>query len=122
MQRMAELGVTISFNKSPKEMIAEFYTRDAQGDIDRILAQILKGAPAIAQANAKLSQAQRNLDQANLNLRYTDVLAQIDGVITRREVNPGNNIVVGQGLMAFTGISRAASSNCFIAKSSIPSC
>src|SRR5205807_10545648 len=30
MQRMAELGVTISFNKSPKEMIAEFYTRYAQ--------------------------------------------------------------------------------------------
>src|SRR5262249_17953918 len=71
IQRMAELGVTLSsYNRSPKEMYAEFYARDPQGDIDRILAQILKGAPAIAQANAKLSQAQRNLDQANLNLRY----------------------------------------------------
>jgi len=100
IQTMAELGVAISFDKSPKQMIADFYARDAQGDINRILAQILKGAPAIAQAGAKLSAAQRNLDHANLNLRYTDVFAEIDGVITRREVNPGNNIVAGQGLMA----------------------
>jgi len=105
IQTMAQLGVQVSFNKSPKEMIADFYTRDAQGDIDRILAQILKGAPAIAQAGAKVSQAQRNLDQANLNLRYADVLAEIDGVITRREVNPGNNVVAGQALMAIRSTS-----------------
>ena len=28
------------------------------------------------------------------------MLSEIDGVVTRREVNPGNNIVVGQSLMA----------------------
>jgi membrane fusion protein, multidrug efflux system len=104
IQAVAELGVTISFNKSPKEMIADFYKRDAQGDIDRILAQILKDAPAIVQAGAKVSEAQRNLDQAKLNLRYTDVLAEIDGVITRREVNPGNNVVAGQSLMAIRSL------------------
>jgi membrane fusion protein, multidrug efflux system len=104
IQKMAELGVTISFNKSPKEMIADFYKRDAQGDIDRILAEILKDAPAIAQAGAKVSEAQRNLDQAKLNLRYTDVFAEIDGVITRREVNPGNNVVAGQSLMAIRSL------------------
>jgi membrane fusion protein, multidrug efflux system len=104
IQVVAQLGVTTSFNKSPKEMIADFYKRDAQGDIDRILAQILKDSPAIAQAGAKVSEAQRNLDQAKLNLRYTDVLAEIDGVITRREVNPGNNVIVGQGLMAIRSL------------------
>jgi membrane fusion protein (multidrug efflux system) len=75
-----------------------------QGDIDRILAEILKGAPAIAQAAAKVSEAQRDLDQAKLNLRYTDVFAEIDGVITRREVNPGNNVVAGQSLMAIRSL------------------
>src|SRR5262245_60913670 len=104
IQAVAQLGVTISFNKSPKEMIADFYKRDAQGDIDRILAQILKDSPAIAQAGAKVSEAQRNLDQAKLNLRYTDVLGEIDGVITRREVNPGNNVVAGQSLMAIRSL------------------
>jgi membrane fusion protein (multidrug efflux system) len=104
IQEAAQLGVTGSFNQSPKEMIADFYKRDAQGDIDRILAQLLKDAPAVAQAGAKVSEAQRNLDQAKLNLRYTDVFAEIDGVITRREVNPGNNVVAGQGLMAIRSL------------------
>jgi membrane fusion protein, multidrug efflux system len=61
---------------------------------------LLKDAPPIKQAEAKLLGAQRNLDQANLNLRYCDVVAEIDGVVTRRNVNPGNNLVVGQSLMA----------------------
>ncbi len=101
---MAQLGLSISFEKSPKEMIADFYKRDAQGDIDRILAQILKDAPGVEQAEAKLSEAQRNLDQAKLNLSYCDVVAEIDGVVTRREVNPGNNVVAGQSLMAIRSL------------------
>jgi membrane fusion protein (multidrug efflux system) len=104
IQTMAQLGVSIPFDKSPQQMITDFYKRDAQGDIDRILAQILKDSPQVAQATAKLSEAQRSLDQAKLNLRYTDVFAEIDGVITRREVNPGNNVVAGQGLMAIRSL------------------
>ncbi len=41
-------------------------------------------------------QAKRDLDQAKLNLRYCDVVAEIDGVVTRRNVNPGNNVQAGQ--------------------------
>jgi membrane fusion protein (multidrug efflux system) len=104
IEAVAKLGLSVSFEKSPKEMIADFYKRDAQGDIDRILAQILTEAPGIAQAAAKLSQAQRDLDEAKLNLHYTDVVAEIDGVITRREVNPGNNVVAGQSLMAIRSL------------------
>ena len=100
LQAAAQLGVTGSFNQTPKEMIAEFYKRDPQGDIDRIYAQLLKDAPAVKQAESKLAQAQRNLDQAELNLRYCGVVSEIDGVVTRRQVNPGNNVIAGQSLMA----------------------
>jgi len=100
IQAAAQLGVTSSFNQTPREMIADFYKRDPNGDIDRIYAQLLKDAPAIKQAESRLAQAQRNLDQAALNLRYCDVVAEIDGVVTRREVNPGNNVIAGQSLMA----------------------
>ncbi len=100
IQAAAQLGVTTSVNQTPRQMIADFYKRDPQGDIDRIYAQILKDAPAVKQAESKLAQAQRNLDQAELNLRYCDVVAEIDGVVTRREVNPGNNVVAGQSVMA----------------------
>ena len=85
-------------------MVADFYKRDPQGDIDRIYAKLLQDAPSIKQAEAKLAQAERNLDQAKLNLRYCDVLAEIDGVVTRRNVNPGNNVEAGQSLMAIRSL------------------
>ena len=65
---------------------------------------LLKDAPAVKQAEAKLLQAERNLDEAKLNLRYCKVVAEIDGVVTRRNVNPGNNVVAGQSLMAVRSI------------------
>ena len=52
----------------------------------------------------KLLQAQQNLAEAELNLRYCKVVAEIDGVVTRRNVNPGNNVVAGQSLMAIRSI------------------
>ena len=100
MQAASRLGVTTSFSSSPKEMVAEFYRRDPEGDINKIYAKLLAEAPAIKQAEAKLAAANRILDQARLNLRYCDVLAEIDGVVTQRAVNPGNNAIVGQSLMA----------------------
>jgi membrane fusion protein (multidrug efflux system) len=45
-------------------------------------------------------QARRNLERAELNLRYCDILSEIDGVVTRRNVNPGNHVNDGQILMA----------------------
>lgn len=104
IQSAAQLGVVVSFNKTPQQLVTEFYQRDPKGDIDRIYAKLLAEAPAVRQAETKLAQAQRNLDQANLNLSYCDVIAEIDGVITRRDVNPGNNIVVGQSLMAIRSL------------------
>jgi membrane fusion protein (multidrug efflux system) len=100
IQAVARIGLSISFDKSPRQMIADFLKRDPEGNIDRILAQLLKDAPTIKQAETKLAQARRNLDQAALNLRYCDVVSEIDGAVTRRNVNPGNNVTVGQSLMA----------------------
>ena len=100
IQVASQIGVTESFNLSPREMVAEFFKRDPEGNIDRIYAQLLKNAPPVKQAESKLKEAQRNLDQALLNLRYCDVISEIDGVVTRREVNPGDNVIAGQSLMA----------------------
>jgi membrane fusion protein (multidrug efflux system) len=105
MVSAAPLGITPpSWNATPKEVIAAFYKRDPEGNLDRIYAKLLPEAPAIKLAQAKLQKAQADLDQANLNLSYCDVLAEIDGVITRRNVNPGNNVQVGQGLMAIRSL------------------
>jgi membrane fusion protein, multidrug efflux system len=104
IQTAAELGVIHSYSPTPKQMLDEFYKRAPHGDIDKIFAALVPEAPAVKQAEAKLESAQRDLDQADLNLRYCDVFAEIDGVITRRNVNPGNNVVAGQGLMAIRSL------------------
>jgi membrane fusion protein (multidrug efflux system) len=104
IQAAAQLGYNESFNITPKQMYANFYKQDPEGNIDKIYADLLKKVPAIKQAQAKLAETQRDLDQAKLNLRYTDVFAEIDGVITRRDVNPGNNVIAGQSLMAIRSL------------------
>ena len=85
--------------------MVEQFEKLEQGDIDRTLAGLTPGAPAVKQAEAKLEAAKRDLVQAELNLRYCDVVAEIDGVVTRRNVNPGNNVQVGQNLMAIRSLS-----------------
>jgi membrane fusion protein, multidrug efflux system len=105
LQNAAKLGVTASsYNLTPKEVIEEFYRRDPGGDIDRIYAQVVENAPDLKKAQASLLQTQRDLDQAKLDLRYCRIVAEIDGVVTRRNVNPGNNVQVGQSLMAIRSL------------------
>ena len=101
LQSAAQLGYfPVAWNSTPKEVIAGFYKQDPKGDLNRIYEHLLPNAPIVKQAEAKLMQASRDLDQAELNLRYTDVVSEIDGVVTRRNVNPGNNVTAGQSLMA----------------------
>ena len=104
IQTAAQLGVVHSYEQQPKQMVEQFEKLD-QGDVDRTLAALTPGAPAVKQAEAKLESANRDLIQAELNLRYCDVVAEIDGVVTRRNVNPGNNVQVGQNLMAIRSLS-----------------
>jgi membrane fusion protein (multidrug efflux system) len=97
----AQLGVPLGKAEStPRQVLDAFRSRDAEQDIDRIFAALLPQAPALKQAEAKVLQARRDLDQAELNLRYCQVVAEIDGVVTRRNVNPGNNVQAGQQVMA----------------------
>ena len=105
LQTASQLGVVpSSYALTPKQMLDEFYRRDPAGDLDRIYAEVIRNAPSLKQAQTNLMQAQRDLDQANLNLRYCTVIAEIDGVISRRNVNPGNNLQVGQNVMAINSL------------------
>jgi membrane fusion protein (multidrug efflux system) len=105
IQSAAELGVIHSFKETPKHMMEAFEKSDPEGNIDRTFDRLAAAAPAIKQAEAKLAAAERDLAQAELDLRYCDVVAEIDGVVTRRNVNPGNNVQVGEGLMAIRSLS-----------------
>jgi membrane fusion protein (multidrug efflux system) len=101
LQSAAQLGYfPTSWDATPKQAKEDFYKQDARGNLDAIYAKLVEKAPAVMQARANLQQARSDLDQALLNLRYCDIVSEIDGVVTRRNVNPGNNVAVGQSLMA----------------------
>jgi membrane fusion protein, multidrug efflux system len=105
IQTAAELGVLHSFNQSPKQMLDEFEKLDPEGGINRTFDRLAAEAPAVKQAEAKLEATKRDLALAELDLRYCDIVAEIDGVVTRRNVNPGNDVQVGQSLMAVRSLS-----------------
>jgi membrane fusion protein, multidrug efflux system len=103
IQTAAQLGVAHSYEQLPKAMLKQFESLN-KGDVDRTLARLTDNAPAVKEAEAKLESANRDLVQAELNLRYCDIVAEIDGAVTRRNVNPGNNVQVGQSLMAIRSL------------------
>ena len=104
IQTAAELGVLHSYDQSPKEMLEQFEKLDP-GGINGTFDRLAATAPAVKQAEAKLIAAKRDLTLAELDLHYCDVVADIDGVVTRRNVNPGNDVQVGQSLMAIRSLS-----------------
>jgi membrane fusion protein, multidrug efflux system len=105
IQTAAELGVLLSYNRPPRQMLEDFESLDPKGGVDRTFDRLAAAAPAVKQAEAKLEAAKRDLTLAELDLRYCDVIADIDGVVTRRNVNPGNDVQVGQSLMAIRSLS-----------------
>ncbi len=101
VQTMAQVGLPLtSSSQTPRQTLDEFARRDKEGNIDRVFARIVPEAPAVRQAEARLLQARRDLAEAELNLRYCDVASEIDGMVTRRNINPGNNVQAGQSVMA----------------------
>lgn len=48
---------------------------------------------------AKVEQARAALDAAQLNLSYTEITAPVDGVATHKQVEPGQIVQAGQGLL-----------------------
>jgi membrane fusion protein (multidrug efflux system) len=57
-----------------------------------------------AAAAAHVQQARANLAQAELNLQYAVLKAPASGIASRKGVNPGQVVQVGQPLLALVGI------------------
>jgi membrane fusion protein (multidrug efflux system) len=98
---VTQLGYTPpTWNATPTQVKAAFYSQDRDKNLDRIFERLIPESPAVKQAEAKVAQAQDDLAQAELNLRYCDIVSDIDGQVTSRNINPGNYVQIGQGLMA----------------------
>ena len=101
MQTMTQLGLPLaSIDLTPKQALEEFRRLDKKGTSSKSLKDLVPKVPFVLQAKVGLEQARHDLEQAELNLRYCDVVSEIDGVVVGRNVNPGNTVQAGQALMA----------------------
>jgi membrane fusion protein, multidrug efflux system len=78
--RVLEAQATVQSAQADKKQVS-MRTADAQAKV------------------AKVAQARASLEAAELNLSYTDVVAPVDGVATHKQVEPGQIVQAGQGLM-----------------------
>jgi len=67
----------------------------AQADVKQVS---MKTADAQAKI-AKVEQARAAVEAAELNLSYTEITAPVDGVSTHKQVEPGQIVQAGQGLL-----------------------
>jgi membrane fusion protein (multidrug efflux system) len=67
----------------------------ARADVKQVS---MKAADAQAKL-AKVEQARAQLEAAQLNLSYTEITAPVDGLATHKQVEPGQIVQAGQGLL-----------------------
>jgi HlyD family secretion protein len=64
----------------------------AQNDLDTAKSSYDQAAAQLALDEAGAKQAQANLDEAQVNLNYTDILSPVDGVVVSRNVDVGQTV------------------------------
>jgi len=73
---------------------------DAKAKIAAAQAQLVDAQMAVLTAEGNLQAAQAALQQARINLGYCKISAESDGVITRKDVEPGSYVQVGQPMFS----------------------
>jgi membrane fusion protein (multidrug efflux system) len=101
MATITQLGLPLPCSDlTPKKALEEFRRLGKKGDVDQILRDLVPKVPFVLQAKVGLEEARHDMELAELNLRYCDVVSEIDGVVVGRNINPGNTVQAGQALMA----------------------
>lgn len=96
----AQQNISVA-EKNVEQQQTRVQQADAQIQAALTGPQQVKVTEAKAQsAAAKVDQQRALLDQAELNLKYTTIVAPIDGVVGKKNVAIGQNTSAGQELMA----------------------
>ena len=79
---------------------SEAQLRQSQTAPNQIKAQRAKAD----QAAAQVEQSRAALEQAKLNLSYTKIVAPVDGIVTRKSVEVGQNVSQGQNMATLVSL------------------
>jgi membrane fusion protein (multidrug efflux system) len=66
--------------------------------------QIEASRAAVAVARARVAQAEAGVEQAKLNVSYTQIKAQVRGLVSRRSVEVGQTVDPSRPLMAISAL------------------
>jgi membrane fusion protein (multidrug efflux system) len=94
-QRNVEISSAQLDASKARVLQAEAGVATAHADIKRVA---MRSADAQAKL-AKVEQSRAQVEAAQLNLSYCNVVAPIDGVVTHKQVEDGQIVQQGQGLM-----------------------
>jgi membrane fusion protein, multidrug efflux system len=78
----------------------------AKSQIATTLAGVATSSDNIALAELNIKQAENNLEAAKLQLSYCTITAPADGVVSKKSVQKGQVVSIGQPLMAITNNSK----------------
>ena len=100
-ERLAQAERNVDVAKAQLDA-AKARVEQARAGVASAHADIKQVSMRAADAQAKLAkveQARAALQAAELNLSYTEITAPIDGVATHKQVEPGQIVQAGQGLL-----------------------
>ncbi len=98
---LAEVGIPFDpKDASQARAFDDFLRPEGDKSAGEGLEGVIEKAPAVQVARAAVARAERQLDRARLDLRWTEVRAEVSGYIQGRQVNPGNRVEPGQTLLS----------------------
>jgi membrane fusion protein (multidrug efflux system) len=95
-------SLALSHAASTQDLDRARATRDAAEARVRALALHAEAERAVLGNQAPVRQAEADLSQARLNLSHTQLTAPFDGIVGRKNVEPGAVLAAGQPLLALT--------------------
>jgi membrane fusion protein (multidrug efflux system) len=100
-ERLAQAKRSVDVTKAQLDA-AKARVEEARAGVDTAHANVKQVSMKAADAQAKIAkveQARAELEAAQLNLSYTEITAPVDGVATHKQVEPGQIVQAGQGLL-----------------------
>lgn len=100
-QRLAQAQRNVDVAKAQLDA-AKARVEEGKAGVSTARANVKQVSMKAADAQAKIAkveQARAALEAAQLNLSYTDITAPVDGVATHKQVEPGQIVQAGQGLL-----------------------
>ncbi len=100
----AKTGVTVAESRHKQSEAAVLQAQAAQSATETAPAQVRSARARLDAALAKVAQEQASVKEAELHLEYTDIKAPSSGIVSRKNVEPGQILQPGQPLLAIVGL------------------